>query len=154
MPARPRERDPLNDHHPLRHTTASVMMAVAADATDRTMTELGLAAGYGATNRSSISQMASGIAPIPVEKAERLARLLGLDEGAFTLAVLHQRHPEVAEALWEAHGVEHPPRLPDELLAAVRTRLLAGDRAFARAALPIVARPQPWDGVARDLAAL
>lgn len=154
MPAKPRTRDPRSDHHPLRHTTASVMLAVAVDASEQTMTALGLAAGYGTSNRSSLSHMASGIDPIPLDRAEALARAVGLDEGAFTLAVLHQRHPEVAEALWDAKGVRHPPVLPPELLTVMRERLLASDRAFACAALPILARPHPWDDVATDLAAL
>ena len=154
MPARPRPRDPRVDAHPLRHTTASVMLAIAIDATDRTMTEMGLAIGYGATNRSSLSHMASGMQPIPVDKAETIARVVGLDDRSFTLAVLHQRHPEPTEALWGFHGIEHPPVLPDALLTAVRDRLLAGDHAFARAALPIIARPHPWNGVAEAIARL
>ena len=154
MPARPRPRNPKNDSHPLRHTTASIMLAVALDATERTMTEIGRAVGYGASNRSSLSHMASGIQPIPLDKAEIIARTVGLDEGAFTLAVLHQRHPDAAEALWTLHSIEHPPRLPDAVLTTMRDRLLNGDQAFARAALPIIARPHPWNGVEERVARL
>lgn len=154
MPARPRKRDPRTDFHPLRHTTASVMLAVAVDATDRTMTEMGLAMGYGAANRSSLSHMASGIQPIPVDKAETIARVVGLDEQSFTMAVLHQRHPEAAEALWGFHGIEDPAKLPGTLLVAMRERLLNGDRGFARSALSIISRPLPWNGVADAIAKL
>lgn len=49
--------------------------------------------GYRAT--VVISHMASGRAPIPVDRVGDIARLLRMDYGEFLLAVLEQRFPEI-----------------------------------------------------------
>ncbi len=129
------------------------MLAIACDASDRSFTELGLAMGY--NNRSSLSHMASGIAPIPLDMADRIASVVGLDEAAFTLVVLHQRHPEAAVRLVAAlspKGVD--PHLPDDLVRSMRSRIIRNDLAFAREAYRIVRRPLPWRDVERDLRAI
>lgn len=145
MPAKPRPKRDDADSHPLRHTTASVMLAVAVDASDLGMGELGRRMGYGAANRSSLSHMASGIQPVPLDKAETIATVAGLDVGAFTLAVLHQRHPEAADELWKLKGVDHPPVLSDEDAREIRSRLDAEGPTYARTAMSRMARAVPWD---------
>lgn len=42
-----------------------------------------------------LSHMAAGRVPIPVDRALDFARLLKMDAGAFLMAVLQQRHPEI-----------------------------------------------------------
>lgn len=42
-----------------------------------------------------VSHMATGRAPIPVDRAMDIARLLGLEPAQFLLAVLEQRHPDI-----------------------------------------------------------
>ena len=145
MPAKPRPKKDGADSHPMRHTTASIMLAVAVDASERRMGDLGRDMGYGPSNRSSLSHMASGIHPIPLDRAETIAAVVGLDVGAFTLAVLHQRHPDAADALWKLKGVEHPPVLAEDEARDMRARLDAEGPAFARAVMPRMARALPWD---------
>jgi hypothetical protein len=153
MPSRPQPRTPTLDAHPLQHTTASVMLAISCDASEKSFTELGFAMGY--NNRSSLSHMASGIAPIPLDMADRIARVVGLDEAAFTLAVLHQRHPEAAGRLVTALSPRAAdPHLPHDLVRSMRARLMRSDLAFAWEAYRIVRRPLPWRDVERDLRAL
>lgn len=152
MPSKPRARSATVHAHPLEHTTASVMLAAAVDASSKSMTELGLAMGY--NNRSSLSHMASGMAPIPIGNAERIAAVVGLDEGAFTMAVLHQRHPEAADVLMATHRPGETLVLDEALLQRLRSRLRLQEPGFAEKAMKHLSLPLPWDGVATDLAGL
>lgn len=43
----------------------------------------------------TLSHMAIGRIPIPINRAPELARILGLDAAEFLLAVMEQRHPEI-----------------------------------------------------------
>jgi|TARA_R100000049_G_C1957194_1_gene116243 hypothetical protein len=46
-----------------------------------------------------LSHMASGRAPIPIEKADEFARFFEMNSADFLMAVLHQRHPQVRWSL-------------------------------------------------------
>lgn len=82
-----------------------------------------------------LSHMATGRVPIPVEKAEKLAEVLGIDPGTFLKAILKQRHPEVSWSLvtnveGEIHDSfeeglalglgQHGSRLNEEQVAVMR----------------------------------
>ena len=121
------------DNHAYEATLASVMLDVAVQASDRTQQVISRALGY--RNRSTLSHYQTGLYGIPVTSAERIAREVGLDEGAFMVAVLRQRHPEtMREALV-------PPPISDEDVAAMRERLKIEGRAAALDMLDIVQRP-------------
>lgn len=57
-----------------------------------------LAKSLGYKQAVVLSHMATGRAPIPIDRAEDIARVLEIDPGRFLRAVLDQRHPEVK---WE-----------------------------------------------------
>lgn len=54
-----------------------------------------LAKSLGYKQAVVLSHMATGRAPIPIDRAEQIATALEIDPGKFLRAVLDQRHPEV-----------------------------------------------------------
>ncbi|MFC7499047.1 helix-turn-helix domain-containing protein [Enterovirga sp. GCM10030262] len=46
-----------------------------------------------------LSHMANGRVPIPIDKAPEIAKAVGLSQSEFLMAVMDQRHPEVAHLL-------------------------------------------------------
>lgn len=78
-----------------------------------------------------ISHMLSGRAPIPVDRSEELARLLGIPADAFVRAVLQQRHPEIDfDALFgEKPDLDDKAVLRDlEVLAGRKLQALAPEK--------------------------
>ncbi|MDC8755358.1 helix-turn-helix transcriptional regulator [Erythrobacter sp. sf7] len=68
-----------------------------------------------------LSHMSLGRVPIPIDRAEELAEVLGLDKASFLRAVVEQRHPEVDWALLGT-SVEPEPQssgLAEELQAII-----------------------------------
>ena len=55
-----------------------------------------LAKSLGYKQAVVLSHMATGRAPIPIDRAEQIASALEIDPGKFLRAVLNQRHPEVS----------------------------------------------------------
>lgn len=81
-------------------TTAARMLLAGLE---RARDEMGLsvrqiAKTLGYKQAVVLSHMATGRAPIPIDRAEQIAEALEIDPGKFLRAVLNQRHPEVA---WE-----------------------------------------------------
>lgn len=58
-----------------------------------------LAKSLGYKQAVVLSHMATGRAPIPIDRADQIARALEIDPGKFLRAVLDQRHPDVEWAL-------------------------------------------------------
>jgi DNA-binding transcriptional regulator YdaS (Cro superfamily) len=85
--------------------------------------ELGKSLGYSST--AVLSHMATGRVAIPVERAAEIARAVGLDEAAFTLAVLRQRFPEIDFQALAADAVRDPEKatLPPRSVALKLERL-------------------------------
>lgn len=130
MPMKPKPRVATSDCHAYENTMASVMLAIACESSDETMTTLGRRMGY--RNRASLSHMASGLQPVPVGRAPDIARVVGLDEDEFTKAALWQRHGNVVPVI-----IGKPP-IDEELAGTIRRRLLSGDVPFARRMMPVV----------------
>lgn len=62
-----------------------------------------------------LSHMATGRIPIPFEKAEKIAEVLGMDARDFLRAILKQRHPEVSWSLITGFEVD----LSDDFLGGL-----------------------------------
>lgn len=87
----------IKSDHPFAQTLAARMLAKAIH--DRQLEGISLrktAAALDYKQAVVLSHMLSGRVPIPVERAPQFAKLLGMDEREFVLAVLHQRYPEIA----------------------------------------------------------
>lgn len=77
-------------------TRAQLMLEEAVkSAQERGISQRQIAAELGYKSSVVLSHMASGRAPIPVDRATQIARLLEIDEKRFLLAVLEQRFPDV-----------------------------------------------------------
>jgi hypothetical protein len=83
--------------HPFRDSAATVMLAEAVGRAKRelgkTSAELATDAGY--KQPGALSHMATGRITVPIDRAVKLARLLGLNEAEFMFAVLEQHHQGV-----------------------------------------------------------
>lgn len=83
--------------YPLADTEATKMLSAALERvqseTGQTQREIARALGY--KTSVVLSHMALGRVPIPVDRAEHIAKVLGLDPCRFLLVTLRQRHPEV-----------------------------------------------------------
>jgi transcriptional regulator with XRE-family HTH domain len=91
------EQKPQPADYPLAHTEATKTLSAALErvqsGTGQTQRDIARALGY----KSSVvlSHMALGRVPIPLDRAEDIAKVLGLDSSRFLLATLQQRHPNV-----------------------------------------------------------
>jgi hypothetical protein len=83
--------------YPLAGTRAQKMIADALEKVqaDKGQSQRYLAKILGYKSSVVLSHMASGRAPIPVDRAGDFARLLDLDPGEFLIAVMEQRHPDI-----------------------------------------------------------
>lgn len=54
-----------------------------------------------------LSHMSLGRVPIPIDRAEEIAEVLGIDRAAFLRAVLEQRHPDVDWSLLSGADRDH-----------------------------------------------
>lgn len=84
-----------------------------------------------------LSHMSLGRVPIPIDRAEQLADLLGLNKAAFLRAVLEQRHPDVDWSVLTLAGDHNPhaDQLAEELeaiLGAPLSMLTDGQRRIIR----------------------
>jgi hypothetical protein len=83
-----------SDHHPLARTQATKMFAEAVAAKQKQgISQKDLAAALGHKSSVVVSHMATGRAPIPIDRSKDISDLLELDQNAFLLAVLEQRLP-------------------------------------------------------------
>ena len=71
-----------------------------------------LAKSLGYKQAVVLSHMATGRAPIPIDRAEQIAAALEIDAGKFLRAVLDQRHPEVS---WELVSADAGAAATDNL---------------------------------------
>jgi len=108
--------------YPLAQSDATRMLATGLERvraeTGATQRDIAMELNY----RTSVvlSHMALGRVPIPIDRAQEIARVLGLDPTRFLLATLKQRHREVDfEALF---GV----RVPQESAVAAELEAIAG----------------------------
>lgn len=90
--------DGMKNDYPLADTSAARMLS---EGLARVKHERGLSIrqiGKQMNYKTSVvlSHMASGRVPIPIDRSEEIAAIIGLDKRAFLLAVLHQRHPDVS----------------------------------------------------------
>lgn len=83
--------------YPLERTAAAQMLAegVRKVGREKGLNQRAVAQKLHYKTAVALSHMALGRAPIPVERAMDMARVLDLDPSAFLLAVLEQRHPDV-----------------------------------------------------------
>lgn len=85
--------------YPLANSEACRMIAKAfedaAKDPNRGWSQRYIAKTLGYKTSVVLSHMANGRAPIPVDRAVDIARLLKMDNGAFLMAVLEQRHPDI-----------------------------------------------------------
>jgi hypothetical protein len=110
------------DDYPLANTEATRMLAAGLERVHahRGLTQKDVASKLNYKTSVVLSHMALGRVPIPVDRAEDIAAVLGLDPTRFLLAVLKQRHPDVDfETLL---GVQ----LPQESGVAAELEALAG----------------------------
>ena len=83
-----------SDDRPLAHTQATKMFAEAVAAKQKQgISQKDLAAALGHKSSVVVSHMATGRAPIPIDRSRDISDLLELDRNAFLLAVLEQRLP-------------------------------------------------------------
>ena len=87
----------IDGEYPFKNSEATKLMAAALEkaSQDRKLTQREVAHNLGYKSVVVVSHMASGRAPIPIDRADDLARVLRLDRGAFLLAVLDQRFPHI-----------------------------------------------------------
>lgn len=88
----------MENDYPLADTAAARMLAEglarAKDERGLSIRQIGKQMNY--KTSVVLSHMASGRVPIPIDRSEEMAAIIGLDKRAFLLAVLHQRHPDVS----------------------------------------------------------
>lgn len=87
----------MDGNYPLVHTEACKMLAAAIDKAkdEKGWSQRTVAKLLDYRTSVSISHMAAGRVPIPIDRALDFARLLGMDAGQFLIAVIEQRYPEL-----------------------------------------------------------
>lgn len=105
-----------------------------------------------------LSHMSSGRVPIPIDRAEQLADVLGLNKAAFLRAVLEQRHPDVDWALLTLGGRQDPyaQELAEELEAILGAPLSSLSQSQRRVLREVAndARPDRRWATVQELPAL
>lgn len=92
-----------------------------------------------------LSHMSLGRVPIPIDRAEQIAEVLGLNKASFLRAVLEQRHPEVAWALLN-NGDQQASRahsLADELEAIIGAPIASLSQSQRRVLREVANDPRP-----------
>lgn len=106
--------DHRSEGRPLEHTRAARMLSQGVrrrqEAAGSDLRQLAEELGY--RSAVAVSHMATGRAPIPVDRAVTVAKVLGLDPRVFLEAVIEQRFPEVATYL----AATEPPATREALL--------------------------------------
>ena len=91
-----------------------------------------------------LSHMASGRAPIPIDRAEEIARVFEVSPSQFLSAVLEQRHPEVNWKLISDSALSSDENnLADELEIILDAPLSALNAEQRRILREVVAEPRP-----------
>jgi hypothetical protein len=72
-----------------------MLEAALKGAQARGQSQRDIASQLGYKSSVVLSHMSLGRVPIPVDRAKEMARVLGMNDNAFLLAVLEQRHPDV-----------------------------------------------------------
>ena len=87
----------MDGEYPFKNSEATKLLSAALEkaSEERKLTQREVARSLGYKSVVVVSHMASGRAPIPIDRADDLARVLRLDRGAFLLAVLDQRFPHI-----------------------------------------------------------
>jgi len=140
----------MSNDFPYADTLAAHMLASglarASDERGASVRQIGKELGY--KQAVVLSHMATGRVPIPIDRAEDLADILGLDKGSFLRAVTKQRHPNVDWGLMEAQQEpEAVQRLTEELeviLGARLTGLTEEHRAIFREVVASMRPSQRW----------
>lgn len=87
--------------------------AIARASSERGLSLRDLAERLGYRHGVVLSHMATGRAPIPIDRAEQLAHELGMDPAMFLRAVVEQRHPDVS---WDLIASHPPSEAQEEIL--------------------------------------
>ncbi|OHD05596.1 helix-turn-helix domain-containing protein [Sphingopyxis sp. RIFCSPHIGHO2_12_FULL_65_19] len=86
---------PAPSIHPFAEDQATKMLdralALTKEKSGKNLTEVASAIGI---SKATLSHMAVGRAPIPIDRAHDLANHLNMEPRTFVMAVLNQRHPE------------------------------------------------------------
>ncbi len=87
----------MQGDYPLAHTEATKMLAKAFEraSKDKDWSQRTIARMLGYKTSVVLSHMASGRVPIPLDRAMDFARMLGMNQAEFLLAVIDQRHPDI-----------------------------------------------------------
>lgn len=96
-----REIDPVLAESPAARMLAAGL-ARASDERGLSLRKVGALLGY--KQAVVLSHMSSGRVPIPIDRAEDIARVLEINAAAFLDAVVKQRHPGVSWSLLEKKG--------------------------------------------------
>lgn len=139
--------EPATDY-PLAQTPAARMLAAGLQ---RASEERGLSlrtVGKLLNYRQAVvlSHMAMGRVPIPIDRAEDLAGVLGLDKKAFLAAVVEQRHPKVDWSLLSGVGAKQSGdagALAQDLEAIVGRPIAQLTREHRKVMREVVADPHP-----------
>lgn len=91
------ESEPRTDEYPLAQTPATKMIAAALDRlqAETGLTQRDIAKQLGYRSSVVLSHMALGRVPVPIDRVQKLARVLKLDMAELILAVLQQRYPDI-----------------------------------------------------------
>jgi hypothetical protein len=97
------------DEFPFHDSRAAQMLrtGLLQAAQDRGLSVRGAARELNYKSSVVISHMQNGRVPIPLDRSVEIARVVGLPEDAFCLAVLDQRHPDVIPAITRALSLGH-----------------------------------------------
>jgi len=134
------------DGYQWAETAAAKTMAAALERTkvERGLSVRQLAKRLGYKQAVVLSHMANGKSPIPIDRAEDLARELDLDGKSFLRAVVEQRHPEVSWGLLaDVSPNENGDGLAGELEAILGTSLEQLSSEQRRVMREVAADPRP-----------
>lgn len=134
------------DGYQWAETAAAKTMAAALERTkvERGLSVRQLAKRLRYKQAVVLSHMANGKSPIPIDRAEDLARELDLDAKSFLRAVVEQRHPEVSWGLLaDVSPTENGDGLAGELEAILGTSLEQLSSEQRRVMREVASEPKP-----------
>lgn len=105
------------------------------------MRQIGAMLGY--KQAVVLSHMTSGRVPIPIDRAEDIARVLKIDPGAFLQAVVRQRHPAVSWSLLGEAGGQKGDELTHELAVSLGRPLKELNEEQRGVMREVAAEPRP-----------
>jgi transcriptional regulator with XRE-family HTH domain len=135
-----REIDPK-----LADTPAARMLAEglsrASQERGLSMRKVGALLGY--KQAVVLSHMTTGRVPIPIDRAEDIARVLGIDPKAFLQAVVKQRHPDVSWSLLSNEDGQEGDELTHELAVSLGMPLKELNQEQRAVMREVAADPRP-----------